>query len=181
MNEHEITAHELNHAKPWLEIGEKTATPSASYDPKYDIDTIAHKLAAAFNLSPFSHFCGIHFSYENDKMQAKVVNNPNLVGNTAFNILHGGLSATMLDSIGGLAGMLEIYRANQGTFDEQTKKVQRLATVDLRIDYLSPGRGKSFIATAEVLKLGRKGCTVRMLLVNDEGNPIAHGMGRYAF
>lgn len=93
----------------------------------------------------------------------------------------GGVTATVLDTIGGLAAAFEIFRQNQGTYEEQSKKAQRLATVDLRIDYLSPGQGKSFFATAEVLKIGRQGCTVRMLLVNDENKTIAHGIGRYGF
>lgn len=65
--------------------------------------------------------------------------------------------------------MIEIYRRNQGTFEEQTKKVRQRQRWILRVDYLAPGRGKSFIATAEVIRMGRKGCTTRMMLVNDEG------------
>ena len=38
----------------------------------------------------------------------------------------------------------------------------------MRVDYLAPGRGKYFIARAETLRLGRKGCTMRMTMVNDE-------------
>lgn len=170
---------EWGHAKPWLNLDGGAADGDSILCD--DIESIAHRLVQVFNQSPFTHYCGMQFIYENGQMQAKFLANPNLIGNTAFNILHGGVSATILDSLGGLAAMLEIYRANQGTFAEQTKKVQRLATVDLRIDYLAPGRGNAFVATAEVLKLGRKGCTVRMLLVNDDGNSIAHGMGRYAF
>ncbi len=43
----------------------------------------------------------------------------------------------------------------------------------MRVDYLAPGRGKYFIARAEVLRLGRKGCTMRMTMVNDEDKAIA--------
>lgn len=43
----------------------------------------------------------------------------------------------------------------------------------MRVDYLAPGRGKYFIARAEVLRLGRKGCTMRMTMVNDEDKQIA--------
>ena len=77
--------------------------------------------------------------------------------------------------------MLEIYRRDQGTFEEQTKKIKRMATVDLRVDYLAPGRGHEFMVTAEVMRMGRKGCTTRMMLVNDEGKLIAHGIASYAF
>lgn len=57
---------------------------------------------------------------------------------------------------------------------ETIKKVTRLATVDMRVDYLAPGRGQSFtLSRAETLRLGRKGCTMRMTLVNDENKAIA--------
>ncbi|BDE24908.1 hypothetical protein OCUAc20_34080 [Acinetobacter baumannii] len=56
-----------------------------------------------------------------------------------------------------------------------------MATVDMRVDYLAPGRGKYFIARAEVLRLGRKGCTMRMTMVNDEDKAIAAGIASYAY
>ncbi|MEX7477870.1 hotdog domain-containing protein, partial [Acinetobacter baumannii] len=64
---------------------------------------------------------------------------------------------------------------------ETIKQVTRLATVDMRVDYLAPGRGKYFIARAEVLRLGRKGCTMRMTMVNDEDKQIAAGIASYAY
>lgn len=145
------------------------------------LDDIGYRLAEVMNHSPFVAFTGIRFAYDNGEMIGRVEARSELVGNTNFNILHGGMSATILDTIGGLVGMFEIYKRHQGTFEEQTKKVKRLATVDLRVDYLAPGRGKAFIATAEVIRIGRKGCTTRMMLVNDEGKPIAHGIASYAF
>lgn len=148
---------------------------------KPSIETIGHQLAAIMGQSPFVAHTFTCFHYEDGKMCGKVDANPALIGNPNFQILHGGMTATLLDTIGGLEGMIEIYRRNQGTFEEQTKKVKRLATVDLRVDYLAPGRGKSFIATAEVIRMGRKGCTTRMMLVNDEGKAIAHGIASYAF
>ena len=78
--------------------------------------------------------------------------------------------------------MGELYnRAEPDQMAETLKKVSRLATVDMRVDYLAPGRGKHFIATAEVLRMGRKGCTMRMNMVNDEGKPIATGIASYAY
>lgn len=146
-----------------------------------DIDEVGKKLALVMNQSPFVAFTGVTFNYENGEMVGQVSLKPELIGNPNFQILHGGMTATILDTIGGLVGMFEIYKRGQGTFEEQTKKVKRLATVDLRIDYLAPGRGKVFIATAEVIRMGRKGCTTTMLLVNDEGKKIAHGIASYAF
>ena len=77
--------------------------------------------------------------------------------------------------------MAEIYRRREGLIEEQRKKVARLATTDMRVDYLSPGRGEYFIATAEVMRLGRKGCTMRMDLHNNEGKAIAIATAVYAY
>lgn len=153
----------------------------SQHDSQLNIDEIGERLAMVMNHSPFVAFTGLKFGYENGELLGRVALKPELIGNPNFQILHGGMTATILDTIGGLVGMFEIYKRGQGTFDEQTKKVKRLATVDLRIDYLAPGRGKQFIATAEVIRMGRKGCTTTMLLVNDEGKKIAHGIASYAF
>lgn len=78
--------------------------------------------------------------------------------------------------------MEHLYRrSTPETLTETIKQVSRLATVDMRVDYLAPGRGKYFIARAEVLRLGRKGCTMRMTMVNDEDKAIAAGIASYAY
>lgn len=117
-----------------------------------------------------------------DQIEAYVEMQPELVGNLAFQILHGGVAATILDSIGGVAAMEQLYRrASPEDLPDTIKKVSRLATVDMRVDYLAPGRGKYFIARAETLRLGRKGCTMRMTMVNDEDKPIATAIASYAY
>ena len=85
-------------------------------------------------------------------------------------------------SVGGIVAMGELYKkAEPETIAETIKKVSRLATVDMRVDYLAPGRGKYFIARAETLRLGRKGCTMRMTMVNDEDKAIATAIASYAY
>ncbi|MFI7967154.1 hotdog domain-containing protein, partial [Acinetobacter baumannii] len=81
-----------------------------------------------------------------------------------------------------IVAMDPLYRrSTPETLTETIKQVSRLATVDMRVDYLAPGRGKYFIARAEVLRLGRKGCTMRMTMVNDEDKAIAAGIASYAY
>ncbi len=117
-----------------------------------------------------------------DQIEGYIDMQGELIGNMAFQILHGGVAATMLDSIGGVVAMEQLYRrASPEDLPDTIKKVSRLATVDMRVDYLSPGRGKYFIARAETLRLGRKGCTMRMTMVNDEEKPIATAIASYAF
>ena len=64
---------------------------------------------------------------------------PELVGNPARKILHGGVISATLDVVGGFAIMLrmlakiEPQEAAKGGFPN-------LGTIDLRVDYLRPGR-----------------------------------------
>ncbi|MDO5768058.1 MAG: thioesterase family protein [Psychrobacter sp.] len=158
-------------------------TPKAvdNDDNRAPISVVAEQLVLAFNHSPYLVFNGMQMRFDGESIQCHLQARADLIGNVTFGILHGGVAATMLDSVGGIVAMLEIYRSNQGSTSDQFKKISRLATVDLRVDYLAPGRGKAFIASAEVLRLGRKGATVRMQMVNDEGKLIATGMASFAY
>ncbi len=60
-----------------------------------------------------------------------------------------------------------------------THRIARIGTVDLRTDFLQPGLGKHFSASAEVLRLGGRIGTCRMELRNDSDILIATGAGAY--
>jgi transcription-repair coupling factor (superfamily II helicase) len=51
--------------------------------------------------------------------------------------------------------------------------------IDLRVDYLIPGKGNYFIAKGKILRLGNKVAVSRMELVNDKNDLIALGTGTY--
>lgn len=95
---------------------------------------------------------------------------PELVGNYTLNILHGGAISTALDMVGGAAVMT--------TYMEQGQ-LHGLGTVDMRVDFLHPGSGRSFIATGTVVRPGRMLCATRMELENDEGKLIAMATAVY--
>ena len=59
------------------------------------------------------------------------------------------------------------------------ERFARLGTIDLRVDYLRPGRGTEFIATAHIIRAGSKVAVARMELHNEEGTHIAFGTGTY--
>ena len=54
-----------------------------------------------------------------------------------------------------------------------------MGTIDLRVDFLRPGVGRHFVASAEVTRLGGRVGSTQMRLVNDEGTVIATGAGVY--
>ena len=161
---------------------EKSWTGNIEADENLDINVVLDQLCQAFNGSPFYKFCGMTMRVVDGEIEAYVEMQKDLIGNVAFQILHGGVAATILDSIGGITAMGELYKkARSDELAETGKKVSRLATVDMRVDYLAPGRGQYFTARAETLRLGRKGCTMRMTLMNDENRAIATAIASYAY
>jgi uncharacterized protein (TIGR00369 family) len=105
---------------------------------------------------------------------------PDLIGSPAHQVLHGGVTASVLDALGGLAMILAIYAKHPDDDPAQfVGRFRKLGTIDLRIDYLSPGRGKTFIASSEVLRLGNKIGTAFMRMENEEGTLIATASGAY--
>ena len=54
-----------------------------------------------------------------------------------------------------------------------------MGTIDLRIDYLRPGIGSAFTASAEVTRLGGRIGATQMRLVNDQRSAIATGAAAY--
>ncbi len=171
--ESQISAN-TNPAKSW--------TGNINTTDGVKLDVMLQQLCRAFNGSPFFSYLNMEMILEGDEIKCVLDMSEALVGNVAFQILHGGVAATMLDSIGGIVAMGELYkRTDKEHIAETVKKVTRLATVDMRIDYIAPGRGSQFIGSAEVLRMGRKGCTTRMNMHNNEGKLIATGIASYAY
>ena len=62
---------------------------------------------------------------------------------------------------------------------ERMARLSKLGTIDLRVDYLRPGRGEGFKATAVLLRSGNKVAVVRSELHAVDGTLIAVGTGTY--
>jgi len=100
---------------------------------------------------------------------------PELVGNPARQILHGGVISATLDVAGGFAIMLSLAADMTG----MPTSFPNMGTIDLRVDYLRPGRGKYFIATARIVRKGKRIAVTHMELHNDAGDLISTGGGAY--
>lgn len=103
-----------------------------------------------------------------------------MIGNFSHGMLHGGVISSALDTVAGLAVMLKMgHEKPQATAMAQSLEFARISTLDLRVDYLKPGRGKSFLASAVVIRLGTRVANVQMMLHNDEGSCIATGAAAF--
>jgi uncharacterized protein (TIGR00369 family) len=113
-------------------------------------------------------------------VRARFAMKPELVGHCAYGRLHGGVTASVMDALGGLALMVEIgeRHAHENT-PQVLHRFARMGTIDLRIDFLRQGLGKHFIARAEVTRLGGRVGSTQMRLLNDEGTLLATGAAAY--
>jgi uncharacterized protein (TIGR00369 family) len=102
---------------------------------------------------------------------------PDLIGNPTRQILHGGVISAVLDVAAGFAIHIALIEKQREAAEEV--RFPNIGTVDLRVDYLRPGRGKHFIASCRVVRLGKRIAVTHMELVNDEGELIATGGAAY--
>lgn len=102
------------------------------------------------------------------------------IGNYVQGILHGGVISAVLDTTGGLTASLGALEKMKGqTAEEIGKSLTKIGTIDLRIDYLRPGKGNYFVATGSIMRAGRRVSVTRMELYNDQNVLIAVGTGTY--
>src|SRR5262245_16050506 len=144
-----------------------------------EIDSIEAAIGRAFEqMIPFNRVLGLQIeSLDLDAPRLRFDMRPELVGNPVRQILHGGLISATLDVVGGLAIALASLAAKPEMLT--VAQFPNIGTIDLRVDYLRPGRGKFFVATGRVVRLGGRVAVVHMDLVNDTGEQIATGSAAY--
>ncbi len=103
-----------------------------------------------------------------------------LIGNVFRKTLHGGVISAVLDAVGGLTASASLApRAADLPEKEVLTMFARVGTIDLRVDYLRPGRGGWFAASGRIMRAGRKVAVVRMEMHNDAQVLVAVGTGTY--
>ncbi|GAA5523502.1 hypothetical protein Maes01_00047 [Microbulbifer aestuariivivens] len=138
-----------------------------------------------FEQIPFNRQIGLEMrelDLERLSISAAFELRPELIGNIWKNILHGGVIATALDTVGGLTAMVAAYqRMGDVPWEEKVERLSKLGTVDMRVDYLKPGRGEHFLCHGSILRAGNKLVVARMELVNDAEKMIATGTATYLY
>ena len=105
---------------------------------------------------------------------------PELVGHVHYGRLHGGVISAVLDALGGSALMVALGEKHPHESTEQVMhRYLKVGTIDLRVDFLRPGLGQHFLATAEITRLGGRVGSTQMRLHNDSGELIATAAGAY--
>ena len=84
---------------------------------------------------------------------------------------HGGMLATIMDSVGGIVGMTHV-----------TSFEDKIATIDLRVDYLKGAKEEGIVVEGEVVRLGNRILVTQMKVWNEaETEVLAEGKGVYNF
>jgi uncharacterized protein (TIGR00369 family) len=146
------------------------------------LDELLNRLLVAFeNKMPFNKLLGLKIdSLHLGEVRLRLEMREELIGNYIHGILHGGVIASVLDVAGGMIAIANAFKTKENLSEnERMEGIDKTSTIDIRIDYLRPGRGQYFIATANVLRSGRKVAVTRMELFNDENVLIAVGTGSY--
>jgi len=144
-----------------------------------DVESIEAQIGRAFEqMIPFNRVIGLKVDSLDPKApRLRFDMRPELVGNPVRQILHGGVISATLDVVGGLAIALASIADKAKPMSPQN--FPNIGTIDLRVDYLRPGRGKYFVATGRVVRLGGRVAVVHTELVNDAGEQIATGSAAY--
>lgn len=133
------------------------------------------------NNMPFNQLLGLKITKFNaQKSEVRFVWQDTLIGNPEKKILHGGVTASALDLAGGTVAAANIIeQLTDMTPDTLKQSLSKIGTIDLRTDYLRPGRGEEFIVTAHIIRSGSKVAVARMEMHNELGEHIAFGTGTY--
>ena len=122
---------------------------------------------------PFNKFLGIKCTKLRDGfVRLELPFREEFIGDPVRPAMHGGLISTLADTCGGAA----VYVSSGAV-----EGVSTVSTVDLRIDYLRPGRKETLVAEAKVVRQGNRVGVVDILIFHLDApeKPIATGKGVY--
>ena len=133
------------------------------------------------NQMPFHRLLDVRVdSLTAEEIRVRIDMRDELIGNYMRKILHGGVISSVLDLTGGLIAFVELLKLlDVAQPDELRKRLARVGTIDLRVDYLRMGEGIFFTASGSVLRKGNKVAVIRTELCNDQNVLIAAGTGTY--
>jgi uncharacterized protein (TIGR00369 family) len=123
-------------------------------------------------LIPFNKFLGVRASQlERGVARLEIPWRDEFIGDPMRPAIHGGVISALADTAGGMAVWSAI-----------DNPLSRVSTIDLRIDYLRPGRLERLIAEAVVVRVGgRVGVSdIRLFHPSAEDETVATGKGVYA-
>ncbi len=122
---------------------------------------------------PFNAFLGVRVEHlEHGLCVLRLPWRGELVGDPFRPAVHGGVTATLIDTAGGAA-----------CFSLLERPTDRVSTVDMRVDYLRPGAGADLYCRGRVIRMGNRVAVTHTELfcggLDTPEGPIATGSGVY--
>lgn len=136
--------------------------------PGTDIKTLIEEVI------PFNKLLGVRLVASDRAAGSVTLRMPlrsELIGNVTRSMAHGGAVSALIDAAAGAAAALSLpdLRAAPG-----------VATIDMRVDYLAPGRGDWLEARATVMRSGRRVIVVRVDVTDAGGVLVALGTAAFS-
>jgi uncharacterized protein (TIGR00369 family) len=139
------------------------------YSPFVESDALREFAEKAI---PFNRMMGLSVVHaRGGDVRLVVPFRPDFVGDPMRPALHGGVISMLADTAGGIS-----------VWSALDKREARVSTIDLRVDYLLPGKLEDLTCDARVVRMGgRVGVTeMRLFHPSDEDVTVATGKGVYA-
>ncbi len=150
---------------------------------KMQREQLAHQLRAIFEEHvPFNRLLGFKLaSLDPKNPRIRFDMRPELIGNPQRQILHGGVISAVLDLMAGVVVHVALFEKDSAHLLSQDGRpaFPNIGTIDLRVDFLRPGRGAWFEASGQVVRMGKRIAVAHMQLENDAGELIATGSAAY--
>lgn len=122
---------------------------------------------------PFNKHLGMKLgAVDRERLTAEIVMTVGRehVGNSARGMPHGGVLATLIDAASGAAAALTLSDAAE---------LPTLATVDMRVDFLRPAKGRALTAVGRVIRSGKSVVVVRTEVRDGTGELVALGASTF--
>ncbi len=127
-------------------------------------DDAEHLKAFMEHHIPFNAFLGMQVTHMDDgEAEMMIPARPEMTGDPFRPALHGGVLSSLADTVGGLAVFTLVGRTRVAS------------TVDLRVDYLRPGRvDANLFARAKVIRVGNRVAATHTVVFQDNiDEPVA--------
>ncbi len=113
---------------------------------------------------PFHHWLGLKVvQYEKGKVTCRLPFKEEFIGNFVSGFYHGGVLSGALDAVAGTTAASEIY---------PDKTMDRLSTMDIRVDFMKPVLGKDIHIHGEVRSSGKRSIFVRMWVTYPDDDKV---------
>jgi uncharacterized protein (TIGR00369 family) len=120
---------------------------------------------------PFNKYLGVRATeIKTGFVRLELAFRDEFIGDPMRRAIHGGVLSTLADTAGGVA-----------VWSQLADETSRVATIDLRIDYLRPGKPEAIAVEAQVVRQGnRVGVTdMRIFHPSAPDETVATGKGVY--